>query len=147
MDFKNLYAVESYRSHQKLIDMPGPSIIIAGSGMLTGGRMVAHLEKALDDPRNNLVFVGYQAKGTPGRKILEHAKRKDGQVRFNNHPVSIKAGIDVLSGFSAHADQAGLVGFVESIPSKPGAIKLVHGENDAREALKSVLQDKGYNVL
>jgi len=147
MDFKNLYAVESYPSHQKLIDMPGPSIIIAGSGMLTGGRMVAHLEKALDDPRNNLVFVGYQAQGTPGRKILEQAKRKDGQVRFNGHPVPVKAGIDVLSGFSAHADQAGLVGFVESMPKKPGAIKLVHGENDAREALKNVLQDKGYNVF
>lgn len=146
MDFKNLYAVESHHHHKKLLDMPGPAIIIAGSGMLTGGRMVSHLEKSLDDPRNDVLFVGYQAQGTPGRTLVEQSQKKNGQARFNGHTIPIKAGIHVLTGYSAHADQNGLVNFVESMPKKPGTIKLVHGEPDSQDALKNVLMNKGYNV-
>ena len=147
MDFKNLYAVENHHHHLKLIDMPGPSIIIAGSGMLTGGRMVSHLEKSLDDPRNDVLFVGYQAPGTPGRAIVEQSRRKDGVARFNGQKIPINARIHVMSGFSAHADQAGLLNFVESMDTRPGAIKLVHGEADAQIALKNALMDNGYRVL
>jgi len=147
LDFKNLYAVENHHHHQKLIDMPGPSIIIAGSGMLTGGRMVSHLEKSLDDPKNDVLFVGYQAHGTPGRAIVEQSRRQDGFVRFDNHKIPINARIHVMSGFSAHSDQTGLLNFVQSMPQKPGAIKLVHGEADAQIALKNVLMNNGYNVL
>jgi metallo-beta-lactamase family protein len=127
--------------------MPGPSIIIAGSGMLTGGRMVSHLEKSLDDPKNDVLFVGYQAQGTPGRAIVEQSRKQDGFVRFDNHKIPINARIHAMSGFSAHADQAGLLNFVQSMPQKPGAIKLVHGEADAQMALKNVLMNNGYNVL
>lgn len=147
LDFKNLYAVKNHQHHQKLIDMPGPSVIIAGSGMLTGGRMVSHLEKSLDDPTNDILFVGFQAKGTPGRAILEQSRTKDGFVRFNGHKISINARIHVMSGLSAHADQTGLLNFVQSMNQKPGAIKLVHGEADAQIALKNVLMNNGYNVL
>ena len=68
IDFKNLYAVEKYRDHKRLMDIKGPAIIIAGSGMCTGGRIVDHLEHGLEDPANDIFFVGYQAKGTPGRR-------------------------------------------------------------------------------
>jgi metallo-beta-lactamase family protein len=128
------------------MDMPGPSIIIAGSGMLTGGRMVAHLEQGLTDSRNDILFVGYQAKGTPGRAVLEQAGRKNSHVRLGGREIPICAEIHSLSGFSAHADQAGLLSFVDSIPGKPGIIKLVHGESEARRALKHILDSKGYLV-
>lgn len=147
LDFKNLYAVENHQHHQKLIDMPGPSIIIAGSGMLTGGRMVAHLGKSLDDPKNDVLFVGFQAKGTPGRAILEQAKKLNGYVQLNGHRIPINATIHTLTGFSAHADQVGLLNFVAAMENKPENIKLVHGEPEAQSSLKRAFLDSGYHVV
>ncbi|MDP3959929.1 MAG: MBL fold metallo-hydrolase [Pseudorhodobacter sp.] len=68
LDFRNLYSVERFRDHKKLLQMDGPAIIIAGSGMCTGGRILDHLRHGLDDPKNDIFFVGYQAKGTLGFK-------------------------------------------------------------------------------
>jgi metallo-beta-lactamase family protein len=147
MDFKNLYAVTDHRQHLKLVDTPGPAVIIAGSGMLTGGRMVSHLERNLDDPKNDVLFVGYQAKGTPGRAMIDHAGSKNPRVELNGKEIPVEAGIHVMSGYSAHADQSGLLGFVESMPVKPQAVKLVHGEPDARRSLKNILEERGYRVL
>jgi metallo-beta-lactamase family protein len=126
-DFKGLYAVEKYRDHKKLLDVTGPAIIIAGSGMCTGGRIVDHLEHGLEDPRNDIFFVGYQAKGTPGRKMID---RK----------IPVKAGIHTLTAYSAHADQQMLVNWVRSMPQPPKEIRLVHGEADARQALADLLE-------
>ncbi|MBF0232169.1 MAG: MBL fold metallo-hydrolase [Desulfamplus sp.] len=126
LDFKNLYSVTTYREHQQLLDMSGPAIIIAGSGMCTGGRIVDHLEHGLENPRNDIFFVGYQAKGTPGRRIIEKK-------------VPVKAGIHSLSGYSAHADQNMLVNWVKSMPQPPKEIRLVHGEPDAKKALAKAL--------
>ena len=128
IDFKNLYAVERYRDHQALMDIKGPAVIIAGSGMCTGGRILDHLEKGLLVPENDIFFVGYQAKGTLGRRILE------GKTNVN-------ARVHVLSGYSAHADQAGLINWVRSMPEPPGKIKLVHGEPRAQKALAKALSD------
>jgi len=126
IDFKNLYAVEKYRDHKKLLNISGPAIIIAGSGMCTGGRILDHLECGLDDPKNDIFFVGYQAKGTPGRRMIEKQ-------------TPVKAGIHTLTGYSAHADQSTLVNWVKSMPEPPGEIRLVHGEAKAREALSRAL--------
>ncbi|SLM28666.1 Beta-lactamase domain protein [Desulfamplus magnetovallimortis] len=126
LDFRNLYSVERYRDHRRLLDIKGPCIIIAGSGMCTGGRIVDHLEHGLDDPKNDIIFVGYQAKGTPGRRIVEGR-------------TPVKAGIYTLSGYSAHADQNGLVNWVRSMPEPPKEIRLVHGDDGARKALSSAL--------
>ncbi len=125
-DFKGLYGVEKYRDHKQLLDVKGPAIIIAGSGMCTGGRIVEHLKYGLDDPVNDIIFVGYQAKGTPGRKMIEKKIR-------------VKAAIHTLSAYSAHADQKTLVNWVRSMPTVPKEIRLVHGEQDAREALEREL--------
>jgi metallo-beta-lactamase family protein len=125
-DFKGLYAVEKYQDHKKLLDIKGPAIIIAGSGMCTGGRIVDHLKYGLEDPANDIFFVGYQAKGTPGRKMIEKK-------------IPVKAGIHTLTAYSAHADQQMLVDWVRSMPVPPGEIRLVHGEDDARRALASLL--------
>jgi len=126
IDFKDLYAVEKYRDHKKLLNISGPAIIIAGSGMCTGGRIVDHLEHGLEDPENDIFFVGYQARGTPGRRMIEKQ-------------IPVKAGIHTLTGYSAHADQNMLLNWVKSMPTPPGEIRLVHGEPKARKALSRAL--------
>lgn len=126
LDFKNLYSVENFRDHRKLMEIKGPAIIIAGSGMCTGGRIVDHLDQGLDNPKNDLLFVGYQAKGTPGRRMVEGK-------------VPVKAAIHTLSGYSAHADQAMLINWVKSMPEPPKKITLVHGDAHARKALANAL--------
>lgn len=126
LDFKGLYAVRKYQDHQKLLSIAGPAIIIAGSGMCTGGRIVDLLEQGLGDPANDIVFVGYQAKGTPGRKMIEGK-------------IPIRATIHTLAGYSAHADQQMLTDWVNAMPEPPGEIRLVHGDADARKALAEVL--------
>jgi metallo-beta-lactamase family protein len=125
-DFKGLYAVEKYQDHQQLLNIKGPAVIIAGSGMCTGGRIVDHLRQGLKDPANDIFFVGYQAKGTPGRKMIEKK-------------IPVKAGIHTLTAYSAHADQQMLVDWVRAMPEPPREIRLVHGEAEARRALAMAL--------
>ncbi|MBW2570677.1 MAG: MBL fold metallo-hydrolase [Deltaproteobacteria bacterium] len=127
IDFKNLYSVERFRDHKKLLNISGPAIIIAGSGMCTGGRIVDHLKHGLEDSANDIFFVGYQAKGTPGRRMIEKQ-------------TPVKTGIHTLTGYSAHADQNMLVNWVKSMPTPPGKIRLVHGETKAKQALSGVLK-------
>ncbi|KJS00835.1 MAG: metallo-beta-lactamase [Desulfobulbaceae bacterium BRH_c16a] len=129
-DFKGLYAVEKYQDHKKLLGIKGPAIIIAGSGMCTGGRIVEHLKYGLDDPKNDIFFVGYQAKGTPGRKMIEKQ-------------IPVKAGIHTLTAYSAHADRQMLVDWVQAMPEPPKEIRLIHGEPEARRALAEALGIKG----
>ncbi|CAN2048961.1 metallo-beta-lactamase family protein [Candidatus Magnetomoraceae bacterium gMMP-1] len=145
IDFDHLYAVKNYKSHIKLIDMPGPAVIIAGSGMCSGGRIIEHLKTGLDKPENDVLFVGYQAKGTLGQDIVKNAENK-GCVEINGDRIPVKAEVYNLSGYSAHADQKGLVEWVESMPKKPGEIKLVHGEKEAQRALASELNCKTSSV-
>ena len=94
--------------------------------MCTGGRILDHLECGLDDPKNDIFFVGYQANGTLGRRIIDKK-------------VPVKAGIHTLTGYSAHADQSMLVNWVRAMPEPPGEIRLVHGEAKARQALSRLL--------
>jgi metallo-beta-lactamase family protein len=146
IDFERLYAVAGYREHRELLDLPGPAVIIAGSGMCTGGRIVEHLSAGLEDPSNDVFFVGYQAEGTPGREIIRYHDRPGGYVRINGEKVLIKAGIHVLAGYSAHADQRGLLEWVASMGRKPSEIKLVHGEPAAQQALAAVLEQRGFSL-
>ena len=125
-DFKGLYGVRRYKDHQRLLDVKGPAIIIAGSGMCTGGRIVDHLEQGLQNSLNDIFFVGYQAKGTPGRRMIERR-------------VPVKAGVHTLTAYSAHADQQMIVDWVRSMPNPPKEIRLVHGEERARKALARLL--------
>ena len=136
IDFKNLYPVERFRDHKKLMEMDGPAVIIAGSGMCTGGRIIDHLREGIGDSRNDIFFVGYQAKGTAGRDILKYSKRPGGYVRLDGERFDIEAKVYQLTGYSAHADQRGLIEWVASMPERPGRIKLVHGEAEAQEALE-----------
>jgi metallo-beta-lactamase family protein len=132
-DFPGLYAVSTHQDHRKLLTIDGPAIIIAGSGMCTGGRIVDHLRQGLNDRKNDIFFVGYQAKGTPGRRIIDR-----------NIPV--QAGVHILTAYSAHADQRMLVEWVRAMPEPPKEIRLVHGEEKARRGLAGALgiEEKEY---
>jgi metallo-beta-lactamase family protein len=147
IDFNHLYAVEDYRDHLRLINMSDSAVIIAGSGMCSGGRIIDHLKVGLKNPANDLFFAGYQAKGTPGRDIIKYSKMPHGYIQLEGKRIEINAKVHNLTGYSAHADQQGLLDWVESIAQKPGEIKLVHGEYHARKTLKDLLENKGHNVV
>lgn len=116
-----------------------PTVIVAASGMATGGRVVHHLKHRLSDPRNAVVFVGYQAGGTRGRALVDGAKT----VSIHGQPVPVEAEIQLLHGLSAHADQGELVRWFGDLPGSPGEIFLNHGEDQSRKALAAVLQSHG----
>jgi len=145
LHFEGLYGVRDHRDHLHLVDSPGPAVVVAGSGMCTGGRVVDHLAKGLDDPRNDVLFVGYQAAGTPGRDILRYGERPDGYAVLDGRRVPIRARVRALGGYSAHADRSDLLRWVESMGEKPGKIRLIHGEDDARRALGRELERRGYS--
>ena len=109
-----------------------PCVAIAASGMLTGGRILNHLKTTLEDPDSSLVFVGYQAEGTPGREILDGKKR----VEIAEKEYEVKLKVHYIPGLSAHADADGLFSFVNSADILPKKIFVVHGEPENAEALQ-----------
>ncbi len=137
LSFKHLYAVRSYKDHQRVLGLEGPAIVVAGSGMCTGGRIVNHLKHGLGDERNDILFVGYQAQGTPGRDIKRYSRRPDGYVILDGERFPIRARVCTLGGYSAHADQEDLIRWARAVG--PKQIKLVHGEANARQALGRLL--------
>lgn len=145
LDFKSLFGVAKFSEHQQLLDWQDSAIILAGSGMCSGGRIVDHLLAGIDQPRNDIVFVGYQATGTPGRAIVDLVG-KEGKVLLNGEIRSVRAKVHVLNGYSAHADQQELIDWVSAMGQKPKWIKLVHGEPEAQKALAGKLRQSGYTV-
>ena len=143
--FEQLITIDTAARHHQTVNYLAstgrPAIVIAGHGMCAGGRIVDYLKAMLGDPRHNVIFVGYQAKGTPGAAIQQHG-RKGGYVELDHERFEIKAGIETIGGYSAHADQRGLVDFVSGMPVWPGEIRLVHGEEQAKRGLRSMLEAK-----
>jgi len=114
------------------------AIVIAGSGMCTGGRIVHHLKHNLARPECDVVFSGFQAQGTLGRAIVERRE----YVRIHGSPVKVAARVHTLGGFSAHGDQHDLMRWYGAIPGRP-PVWLVHGEPAAAEALRDALRRGG----
>ncbi len=138
-----LTIVRSSEESKKLNAVSGPAIIIAGSGMATGGRILHHLEHHLGDPRASVLFAGYQGEGTLGRQLLDGAK----EVRLFGHPVSVQAQIMDVQGLSAHADRGELLRWLKQAPKPPNRLFLVHGEPAAATALKGLVeQELGWSV-
>lgn len=147
--FDQLMTIDSHKEHQKMVkflkETGHGAVVIAASGMCAGGRIVNYLKALLSDPRSDVIFVGYQAQGTPGRDLLRYGPRKDmseppGWVRLDGARYEIHAQIHQINGYSAHADQAGLLKFVRGIDPVPKEIRLVHGDDEAKVALKSLLE-------
>ncbi|SFG91962.1 MBL fold metallo-hydrolase [Neptunomonas qingdaonensis] len=143
LSFEQLITIESHGDHLKLVQhlksSGRPSIVIAASGMCAGGRIMNYLKALLPDSRTEVLFVGYQAQGTPGRDIQTYGPR-GGYVFLDNERIDIRAGVFTISGYSAHADQANLVNFIKRIYRKPKEIRVVHGDDEAKEALVKKLQ-------
>lgn len=151
LDFKNLTTIDTHKEHMAIINYLAtrqtPAIILAASGMCTGGRIVNYLERFLSDKTTDILFVGYQGRGTLGRDIQTYGPR-NGYVFINNTRITINAKVHTISGYSAHADQNGLIKFVTGMRKKPSHIKIVHGDDDAKNALakkyKEVLSDETF---
>ena len=115
--FEQLITIDSHRDHQRIVQhlaqTARPAIVIAGGGMCSGGRIVNYLKAMLGDKRHNVLFVGYQSQGTPGHDIQAYGP-KGGYVDLDSERIDIRCGITSIGGYSAHADQKGLVEFVGS---------------------------------
>jgi len=133
----------SSRESKQILATKGPAIVISASGMATGGRVLHHLAAALPDPRNTVLFVGFQAAGTRGRRLIEGEK----QVKMFGQFVPVNAHIERLNAMSAHADAAEIIRWLRTFPSAPGITYLVHGEPPAQQALKQRIErELGWNV-
>ncbi|MGP5309396.1 MBL fold metallo-hydrolase RNA specificity domain-containing protein [Vreelandella alkaliphila] len=143
LNFENLYTVESHEAHEQTVQYLAktgrPAVVIAASGMCAGGRIMNYLKAMLGDERHQVLFVGYQGAGTPGRAI-QHYGPEGGWVEIDGQRIDIKAGVTTISGYSAHADQKDLLNFVKRMRRWPHAIYLVHGDQTAKHALKHALE-------
>ncbi len=120
-----------------------PAIIVSSSGMVTGGRILHHLMQRLPDPKNTVIFIGFQAPGTRGFTIKSGAP----EVRIFGETVAIRAQIATLEQFSDHADTPELLEWLHTFPSKPGITYLVHGEPAASSQLRGAMaRELGWNV-
>ncbi|VXB82856.1 Metallo-beta-lactamase family protein [Pseudomonas sp. 8AS] len=138
LSFANLLTVDAHQAHlamvRRLAETAQPAIVIAAGGMCAGGRIVDYLKAMLHDPRHDVLFVGYQAQGTPGRAIQTHGAN-GGYVLLDGERYNVGAKIRTIGGYSAHADQQGLVDFVTQMREWPSEIRIVHGDADAKIAL------------
>jgi len=135
--------ISSYADTWKTIDDLRPKIVIAGSGMVTGGRVLTYLKQMVDFPSTTVLLVGYMAEGTRGRQLLEGAH----ELKIFGKYYPVKANIRHLESLSAHADQNGLFHWMQNIKNIPETTFLVHGEPSALDAFKSKIRDvHGWNV-
>jgi len=139
--FNRLIYIRTVEESKQLNSIKSSCVIISASGMCEGGRIVHHLANNIEDSRNIVLFVGYQAENTLGRKLVDGAT----QVSIFGDIYDVKAEIITLNSFSAHADQKELVEYVSEIENgKPEKIFLVHGEYEQSEALLAKLRDSGF---
>lgn len=145
--FENLTTIGNHSEHKEILDYVDkhelPAIVIAGSGMCTGGRVMNYLKRFLGDRRTDIIFAGYQASGTPGNLISRGSK----WVRLDGRKYEIEADVHQLTGYSAHADQCDLIRFVEEMENPPGEIRLVHGDYGPKRALTAELTQRGFTVI
>jgi metallo-beta-lactamase family protein len=128
--------VTSPQQSKELTASRKPSIVISSSGMATGGRVLHHMAAALPDPRNTVLFVGYQAAGTRGRKLVDGAR----DVRIHGQSISVNARIARIDSMSAHADRSEILRWLGTFPARPNRVCLVHGEPEPMDALKTLVQ-------
>jgi len=143
LSFEQLTVINSHEDHLNAVDYLArshrPCVVLAGSGMCAGGRVVNYLKAMLGDKRNDVLFVGYQAAGTPGRDILTYGAR-GGWVELDGDRYDIRARIHQVGGYSAHAGQSDLIRFVVGIAEAPSEIRVVHGDHDAKAEFQVRLQ-------
>jgi metallo-beta-lactamase family protein len=141
LGFRRLRYVRSAEESKALNMRKGPAIIIAASGMCEGGRILHHLRNHVGNPNTTVLFVGYQAQHTLGRRLLEGNR----EVRVLGAPFEVRARVERADSYSAHADRTGLLGWAEAVRDRGQVTRffLVHGEADSAAALASDLRSAG----
>jgi metallo-beta-lactamase family protein len=140
--FERVHVVEFAERSRRLSRRTDPLVIVAGAGMLSGGRILNHLEFFASDPKTRILLTGFQAPGTRGRDLADGERR----LKLHGRWLNIAAQVDSLPGLSAHADQNELTQWLEAATRKPEKVWLVHGEAEAKDALQAHLAERGYNV-
>lgn len=140
MRFEGLRELVSSEDSKSVKKMAPPAIVIAGSGMCTGGRILHHLIDFLDRPSTTVIFVGWQGHGTLGRRLVDGVDK----VRIHGQEIEVKARIETLNGFSAHADQDALLGWAKHIKGPPKHWFANHGEEEAAAHLARELNQAGF---
>ena len=145
LSFENITTINTHKEHLQTVEYLAnnkrPAIVIAASGMCNGGRVMNYLKAMLGDARHDVLFVGYQASGTMGRLIQKYGP-SGGYVTIDGKKITIKAGIYTMGGYSAHAGQTDLLNFVKRMWRKPSEIRLIHGDDRAKQDLQAKLQAK-----
>lgn len=136
--FPGLIFTESVEESKRINSVNPPKIIIAGSGMSQGGRIMHHERIYLSDPKNTILIIGYQVRGSLGRKLLEGAK----QVKIFDQMIEARAQIKTINGYSAHADQQRLLEWINPMRGSLKKVFLTHCENDSAKVLKQKIMDE-----
>jgi metallo-beta-lactamase family protein len=128
---------------KRLNDAQGARVIISASGMMTGGRVLHHAMRLVPDPETTVVFVGYQAAGPTGRRILDG----EPEVKIMGQWVPVRCRVTKIGGFSAHADWKEVLQWLEGMSGVPARTFLTHGEPEAANAMAGHIKDRfGWNV-
>lgn len=129
---------------KKVNNMKGARIIISASGMMTGGRVLHHAVRILPDENATVVFVGFQAAGTTGRRVQEGER----EVKIMKQWVEVNCRVEKVEGFSAHADWKAVLRWLEGLPNRPKKVYTTHGEPEAAEAMAEHIRDRfGWDVM
>lgn len=128
--------ITSYKETWETIDDRRAKVVIAGSGMVTGGRVLTYLQQYIDEPSTTVLLVGYQAEGTRGRQLIEGAH----ELKFFGKYYPIKAKVEHIESLSAHADQGELMDWLDEIKNIPEQVYLIHGESNALNAFRVKLE-------
>ena len=144
-EFDGLHYVASVEDSMAIDASERPCVIISASGMCEAGRILHHLKATVDEPKNTVVIVGFQAQHTLGRRIVERRPR----IRIFGVERPLLAEVAVMNGFSAHADQSDLLEFAEGVRRRGSLreVALVHGEATAQEALRTLLLERGFTSV
>lgn len=144
-DFDRVVFTPDVEDSKAMMRRSGPMIVIAASGMVESGRILHHLAHSAGDPRSTVLIVGFQAEHTLGRRIVE----RQAEIKVFGEMVPLRARVEVLSGYSAHADRGELGRWLDAARAtspKLAAVHLVHGEPAAQDALRAQLIERGYRV-
>lgn len=133
-----VYLITSYEQSQNLVASSSPKIVLAGSGMVTGGRILHYFERHLDNPKNTVLLAGFQAMGTRGRSLAEHAH----EIKFFGEWHRVRAEVKQMNSLSAHGDQNDLLDWLSGFKTRPGKVLLNHGEPNASHQLELKIRDQ-----
>jgi metallo-beta-lactamase family protein len=137
--FSRLQYTRSVEQSKAINDLQEPAVIISASGMAEAGRIQHHLKNNIEDPRNTVLIVGWQAPNTLGRYIVE----KNETVKIFGERYALRAQVEVINGFSAHGDRNELLGWVEAMGKLPRKAFVIHGEPESAQAMADALSEHG----